>query len=70
MATYQCFFFEAQRIGYWENVVAEGDHSIRSLLEERVALGDWEAAEAWRDDALICRTMKRGLITRCAGSED
>ena len=60
MATYQCLFFKEQRIGYWENLEADADHSIEALLEEKLAEGEWEAAEAWRDDVLICRAVRVG----------
>ena len=58
MAIYECLFFKEQRIGYWENLEADSDQSVLLLLEERFAEEDWEAAEAWRDDALICRAMR------------
>ena len=60
MATYQCLFFKEQRIGYWENLEADADHSIKALLQERLADEEWEAAEAWQDDVLICRAMRVG----------
>ena len=60
MATYQCLFFKEQRIGYWENLEADADHSIKALLQERLADEEWEAAEAWRDDVLICRAVRVG----------
>jgi hypothetical protein len=59
MATYQCLFFMDGRVGYWENVGAGGDASIGALLEEMLAEGDWNAAEAWRDDVLVCRVRSR-----------
>jgi hypothetical protein len=55
MAMYQCLFFMEQRVGYWENVIADGDVSIEALLKNMRAEGKWHSAEAWRDDMLVCR---------------
>ena len=60
MATYQCLFFTEQRVVYWENLAADAEHSIEALLQEKLAEGEWEAAEAWRDDVLICRAVRVG----------
>ena len=57
MGTYQCLFFVYGRVGYWENVKADGDLSIRSLLEQMLREGNWHYAEAWRDDLMVCRIM-------------
>ena len=73
MATYQCLFFKEQRIGYWENVAAVGDRSILALLEERLAKEDWEAAEAWRNNMLICRAVRPGSASptsACPGDQN
>jgi hypothetical protein len=51
MAIHQCLFFMEQRVGYWENVIADGDVSIEALLENMRAEEEWHSAEAW---ATIC----------------
>ena len=55
MAMYQCLLLMEQRVGYWENVIADGDVSIEVLLKNMRAEGKWHSAEAWRDDLLVCR---------------
>jgi len=52
---YQCFFFAAGRIEYWENIESDSDEVIEVLLSRRLSAGNWEAAEAWAQDKLICR---------------
>jgi hypothetical protein len=52
---YQCFFFAAGRIDYWENIESDSDGAIESLLSQRRSTENWEAAEAWAQDELICR---------------
>jgi hypothetical protein len=72
MPTYECLFFKKQRIGYWENVAADGDHSILALLKERLAKEDWEAAEAWHNNMLICRALRPGSTSpasACPGDQ-
>ena len=54
---YQCFFFAAGRIDYWENIESDSDAAIEVLLSQRLAAGNWEAAEAWAQDKLICRIV-------------
>ena len=54
---YQCFFFAAGRIDYWENIESDSDAAIEVLLSQRLAAGNWEAAEAWAQDKLICRVV-------------
>jgi len=58
MGTYQCLFFRDGRVGYWENVVVDGDVSIEAPLKDMRAEGEWDSAEAWRDDALVCRVTR------------
>ena len=62
MGTYQCLFFVNGRVDYWENVTADGDLSIRSLLEKMLGEGNWHYAEAWRDNVLVSRIMKPGSL--------
>jgi hypothetical protein len=54
---YQCFFFAAGRIEYWENIESDSDEVIEVLLSRRLSAGNWEAAEAWAQDKLICRIV-------------
>ena len=54
---YPCFFFAAGRIEYWENIESDSDEAIEVLLSERLSAGNWEAAEAWTQDKLICRIV-------------
>ena len=60
MGTYQCLFFRDERVGYWENVRADGDVSIEAPLKDMRAEGEWDSTEAWRDDVLVCRVVKPG----------
>ena len=64
MGTYQCLFFRDERVGYWENVRADGDVSIEARLKDMQAEGEWDSAEAWRDDVLVCRIMGPGRSLR------
>ena len=50
-------FFAAGRIDYWENIESDADAAIEVLLSQRLAAGNWEAAEAWAQDKLICRIV-------------
>ena len=54
---YQCFFFAAGRIEYWENIESDSEAAIEILLSRRLAAGNWEAAEAWAQDKFICRVV-------------
>ena len=54
---YQCFFFAAGRIEYWENIEGDSGEAIEALLSQRLAAKKWEAAEAWTQDQLICRIV-------------
>jgi hypothetical protein len=54
---YQCFFFAAGRIEYWENIDSDSDGAIEAFLSQRLAAENWEAAEAWAEDKLICRIV-------------
>ena len=54
---YQCFFFAAGRIEYWENIESDSDEAIQTLLTERLSAESWEAAEAWVHNKLVCRIV-------------
>ena len=58
MAIYQSLFFKEGLIGYWENLESDSDFTLQDLLIGRLTDGGWSAAEAWRDDALVCRVVK------------
>jgi hypothetical protein len=55
VAVYQCFFFAAGRIEYWENIESDSDGAIEAVIKQRLSAENWEAAEAWAQDKLICR---------------
>ena len=57
VAVYQCFFFAAGRIDYWENIESYSDEVIEVLLTRQLCAENWEAAEAWSQDQLICRIV-------------
>ena len=61
---YQCFFFASGRIEYWENIESDSDEAIRALLSQRVAAENWEAAEAWAQDKLVCRMVALSVTPR------
>ena len=54
---YQCLFFAAGRIDYWENIKSDSDAAIEVLLRQQLSTENWEAAEAWARDKLICRII-------------
>jgi hypothetical protein len=62
---YQCFFFAAGRIEYWENIDSDSDGAIEALLSQRLAAENWEAAEAWVEDKLICRIVAPLSVAPC-----
>jgi hypothetical protein len=55
MAIYLCLFFKDGIVAYWENIDAEGDSCIRAVLTAMMSTKEWDAAEAWRGEALVCR---------------
>jgi len=57
MAIYQCFFYSDGRIVFWENLESESNEGISDLLTRRLWSGEWNAAEAWLGDSLICRIL-------------
>jgi hypothetical protein len=57
---YQCFFFTVGHIEFWENIESSSDEAINALLSQRLAAENWEAAEAWLQDQLICRIVAPG----------
>jgi hypothetical protein len=54
MAIYLCLFFKDGIVAYWENIDTEADSCIRAVLMALMTK-EWEAAEAWRDEALVSR---------------
>jgi hypothetical protein len=68
---YQCFFFAAGRIDCWENIESDSDAAIEVLLSQRLAAGNWEAAEAWAQDLPDrgpCRSHRVSHIRRVKSS--
>jgi hypothetical protein len=57
VGVYQCFFFAAGQIEYWENIESDSDEAIQALLSQRLSAENWEAAEAWAQDKLVCRIV-------------
>jgi hypothetical protein len=55
MIVYQCLFFLAGSINYWENIASTSVESIQMVLEQQLSGSEWDAAEAWIDDRLACR---------------
>jgi hypothetical protein len=55
VAIYQCLFFTVDHIDYWENIESNSDGEIKALLNQRLAAGNWQAAEAWLQDVQVCR---------------
>jgi hypothetical protein len=55
MAIYLCLFFKDGIVAYWENMDAEGDSCIRAVLIAMMSTKEWDAAEAWRGEVLVCR---------------
>jgi hypothetical protein len=65
MSRESCSTYAAGRIEYWENIESDSDEVIEVLLRRRLSAGNWEAAEAWAQDELICRIS--GLRRRVRG---
>ena len=55
MVRYLCLFFKDGIVAYWENIDAEADSCIRAVLMAMLTTKEWEAAEAWRGEVLVCR---------------
>ena len=55
MATYECVFFRGGVVDYWENVEAETEGALRTMLRSWVLREGWDSAEAWQNDVLIFR---------------
>ena len=58
MAVFQCFFFSNGYIEYWENIEREAQGSLRTLFQHLLSEGEWDAAEAWRHDRLVCQVVR------------
>jgi len=55
MAVYQCLFFSAGVIEYWENLACEFDEAGLASLTAQMSEGEWDAVELWSGDRLIHR---------------
>jgi hypothetical protein len=60
MAIYLCLFFKDGKVVYWENIGAGADSCIRAVLMAMMTTNEWEAAEAWQGEVLVCR-IEAGL---------
>lgn len=58
MSIYQCLFFNKGVVVHWENIEAESDSEIRAMLAKTIHDERWEAAEAWLDEAMVCRIAR------------
>jgi hypothetical protein len=58
MAVYECLFFTGGLVTYWENLEADSGGSIEAILFAKIADEEWQAAEAWQDDVLVCRAVR------------
>ena len=58
MAVFQCLFFSGGYVAYWENIERETEGSLRALFQLMLSEGEWDAAEAWRDDRLVCQVVR------------
>ena len=55
MAIYLCLFFKDEKVDYWENIDVEADSYVRAVLMALVTGEEWDAAEAWQGEVLVCR---------------
>jgi hypothetical protein len=62
-------FLRRGRIEYWENIESASDEVIEVLLSKRLSAGNWEAAEAWAQDKLICRIAGIAIVATAEPSE-
>lgn len=58
MAAYQCLFFSAGVIEYFENLECESDGAGQAALAAKISEGEWDAAELWSGDHLIHRLSR------------
>jgi hypothetical protein len=58
MTIFQCYFFSGNRIDYVENLACDSVATLRSVLERLFSDGEWDAAQAWNRDRLICEVGK------------
>jgi hypothetical protein len=60
MPVYECLFFANGRVEYLENLECSNEASLRPLLQQLLAEEEWDAAEAWRHDKLVCQVIRFG----------
>jgi hypothetical protein len=58
MPIYECFFFSNGRVGYFENLECDNEASLRPLFQQLISNEEWDAAEAWRHERLVCRVIR------------
>jgi hypothetical protein len=58
MPIFQCYFFSGNRIDYVENLECDNVATLRSVLERLLSDREWDAAQAWKHDRLICEVGK------------
>jgi hypothetical protein len=58
MPIYECLFSSNGHIRYVENLECENEASLRPLFQQLLAREEWDAAEAWRHDRLVCQVIR------------
>jgi hypothetical protein len=58
MPTYECLFFSHGRVDYVENLECDNEASLRLLFQQLLSKKEWDAAEAWRHEKLVCRVIR------------
>ena len=58
MPIYECMFFLHGRVDYVENLERDNEASLRPLFLQLLSKDEWDAAEAWRHEKLVCRVIR------------
>jgi hypothetical protein len=58
MPIYECLFFSHGRVKYVENLECDNEASLRPLFQRLLSKEEWDAAEAWRQERLVCRVIR------------
>jgi hypothetical protein len=58
MPIYECFFFSNGHVRYFENLECDNEASLRPLFQKLISKEEWDAAEAWRHERLVCRVIR------------
>ena len=60
MPIYECLFFSRGRVDYLENLECDNEASLRPLFQQLLTWKEWDAAEAWKHDRLVCQVIRFG----------